>query len=299
MFDTNVDIRSTTVAKACRTSVETGAIPKSVVKPTRIRRVAAFNRTCGCSGRPKDVGSRPSRPDMTDSIKAMSSRDLARMPCVDRVSHAKAFGARGMRPGVGRSANVPQKLAGVRTEPPRSVPWATVTIPDATAAADPPLDPPELRSRENGVTVDSQSWLTLRGPKPNSGVLVLPRRIPPAAFSRLTHNSSTSGTLFSKIFEPKVVRTPFVCVTSLTAKGTPARGRVRPGILSKRFASCVASSAQTVINACIRGSFREIWAKHSETTSVAEISPERIEDAMSQADIFQSDSVLMPISGLP
>ena len=38
--------------------------------------------------------------------------------------------------------NTPQQEAGIRIEPPPSLAWAMGTIPEATAAADPPLDPP-------------------------------------------------------------------------------------------------------------------------------------------------------------
>jgi hypothetical protein len=57
------------------------------------------------------------------------------------------YDADGMTPGVGLSPTTPQKLAGVRTEPPKSVPWAKGIEPDATAAADPPLEPPVLKAR--------------------------------------------------------------------------------------------------------------------------------------------------------
>jgi len=38
----------------------------------------------------------------------------------------------------------PQWEAGIRIEPPPSVPWASGRMPAATAAAEPPLDPPGL-----------------------------------------------------------------------------------------------------------------------------------------------------------
>jgi hypothetical protein len=47
-----------------------------------------------------------------------------------------------MRPRDGFSPNRPQHAAGMRIEPPPSLPAAIGTTPDATAAADPPLEPP-------------------------------------------------------------------------------------------------------------------------------------------------------------
>ena len=50
----------------------------------------------------------------------------------------------GMRPNDGLKPTVPQKAAGMRTEPPPSVPCASAAMPSATAAALPPEDPPAL-----------------------------------------------------------------------------------------------------------------------------------------------------------
>ena len=45
-------------------------------------------------------------------------------------------------PRLGLRPNSPQQLAGIRIEPPPSEAWATGTMPAATAAAAPPLEPP-------------------------------------------------------------------------------------------------------------------------------------------------------------
>ncbi len=45
---------------------------------------------------------------------------------------------------------IPQSAAGWRIEPPVSVPIAHGAVPPATAAADPPEDPPGTRSRSQG-----------------------------------------------------------------------------------------------------------------------------------------------------
>jgi hypothetical protein len=46
------------------------------------------------------------------------------------------------RPRVGLSPTSPHSLAGMRMEPPPSLACATDTMPDATAAAEPPDEPP-------------------------------------------------------------------------------------------------------------------------------------------------------------
>ena len=52
---------------------------------------------------------------------------------------------------VGFSPNRPQQLAGIRIEPPPSLAWAIGTMPEATAAAEPPLEPPVVRSVSQGL----------------------------------------------------------------------------------------------------------------------------------------------------
>ncbi len=61
--------------------------------------------------------------------------------------------APGMRPGVGLSAQMPVKCAGMRTEPPLSLPRPAADMPAAMAADSPPLDPPGERSRSHGFRV--------------------------------------------------------------------------------------------------------------------------------------------------
>ena len=55
------------------------------------------------------------------------------------------------RPKVGFSPTVPQKEEGTRIEPPVSVPTEAAQRPAATAAAEPALDPPGIRSSAHGL----------------------------------------------------------------------------------------------------------------------------------------------------
>jgi hypothetical protein len=68
-------------------------------------------------------------------------------PATPRVSAGSVTGHRGTRPGDGRRPTTLQKLAGLRNEPPRSLPSARQIIRAASAAAAPPLLPPALRLR--------------------------------------------------------------------------------------------------------------------------------------------------------
>src|SRR5450755_586786 len=75
----------------------------------------------------------------------------------------------------------PQHAAGIRMEPDPSVACATGTMPEATAAAAPPLDPPGEQARFHGLRVAPHAsgsvvtWLA------NSGVFVRPAITRPAA----------------------------------------------------------------------------------------------------------------------
>ena len=56
----------------------------------------------------------------------------------------------GTRPYVGLNPTMPQHAAGIRIEPPESVPSAASASPAASAAADPPLEPPAIRPGASG-----------------------------------------------------------------------------------------------------------------------------------------------------
>src|SRR5436305_13716395 len=93
-------------------------------------------------------------------------------------------GPSGLRARVGLSPNSPHADAGYRIDPPRSLAWAAATMPEATAAADPPLEPLVDRSVSHGLRVGPKRVGSHVGTMPNSGVLVLPRMIRPARRSR-------------------------------------------------------------------------------------------------------------------
>jgi hypothetical protein len=95
-----------------------------------------------------------------------------------------------------------QKLAGFRRLPPRSLPSANGSIPAATAAAAPPLDPPAVRERSYGFRVTPKTGLNVWEPAPNSGVFVLPTTIAPASRRRRTSHASALGTCSAYTGDP-------------------------------------------------------------------------------------------------
>src|SRR3954464_6507614 len=96
-------------------------------------------------------GSPTAGPAITSSIAAASRTVRASGPAVPRPTGSPYIGPPLIRPRDGFSPNNPQQLAGIRMEPPPSEPCATETRPAATAAPAPPLDPPAIRSRSQGV----------------------------------------------------------------------------------------------------------------------------------------------------
>ena len=63
------------------------------------------------------------------------------------------FGPFGIRPNVAFSPNNPVKPAGIRIDPPPSPPVQIGSRPPAMDAADPPDEPPGVRSRSYGFDV--------------------------------------------------------------------------------------------------------------------------------------------------
>ena len=75
---------------------------------------------------------------------ARSATDRPRHPEVLSVDHANAAFGFGTRPIDGRNPTTLQNAAGFRNDPPVSDPSATGTIPQASATAAPPDDPPQV-----------------------------------------------------------------------------------------------------------------------------------------------------------
>src|SRR3954468_21598386 len=91
-----------------------------------------------------------------------------------------------MRPRCGLTPTRPVQAAGMRTEPAPSEPTAAETIPAATAAAEPALDPPGVWSGFQGLRTRPYAAVSPVGHCPNSLVVVLPTMIAPDAFRRRT-----------------------------------------------------------------------------------------------------------------
>jgi hypothetical protein len=137
----------------------------------------------------------------------------------------------------------------MRIDPPPSVPILIGPKPAATAAPAPPLLPPGVSSRFQGLRVIPNRRLSVTPFQPNSGVFVRPMMIAPACRNRSTAGASSWPTFFSYNFEPNVSGAFFIASRSLIDTGTPCSGpSIAPLITSAsaRRAACRASSASTV-----------------------------------------------------
>ncbi len=103
-------------------------------------------------------------------------------------------GASETRPRDGLSPTRPQALAGMRIEPPPSLACAIGTSPAATAAAEPPLDPPVEREVSHGLRVAPYARGSVVGRIPSSGVLVFPSITKPASRKRRASQVSSGST---------------------------------------------------------------------------------------------------------
>src|SRR6516162_7199115 len=120
-----------------------------------------------------ESGSAGCSPLIASSNSARSSTLRAIGPCTVRLRSILNAGLCATRPMLGRRPTTPQKLAGLRSEPPMSVPWASQAVPTASATAAPPEEPEADRDRSHGLRVAPKTSLKVLAPAPNSGVFDL------------------------------------------------------------------------------------------------------------------------------
>src|SRR5579864_9228522 len=136
-----------------------------------------------------------------------------------------------MRPGVGFRPQIPLKCAGTRMEPPPSLPTPPAEHPDAIAAASPPLEPPGVRDRSQGLLVRPYRRLSVSHAIRSSGVLVVPRIMAPAFRKHQTSGASCTATRPARSLLPASQRMPFTSIALLMLIGIPCNGPT----LSPRF----------------------------------------------------------------
>ena len=106
--------------------------------------------------------SQSSGPWATDKNRAASATVRESGPKWEMESKTVGRMSMGIRPRLGLRPTRPHQAAGMRTEPPMSVPSARGTQPAATAAPEPPEDPPGVRLVSQGLRVIPQSGLSVK-----------------------------------------------------------------------------------------------------------------------------------------
>ena len=133
---------------------------------------------------------------------------------------------RDTRPYVGFSPTTPQQAAGWRIDPPVSVPRAATHSSAATAAAEPPLEPPGTWESFQGFRLAPKAEYSVEEPIPNSSRLVLPIRKYCCDRNASTAVAEYGGTKPPRMRDPHVVGRPSVQMLSLTAIGIAIMGSV-------------------------------------------------------------------------
>src|SRR4051794_4901309 len=106
----------------------------------------------GREGAGATYGSPGAAPWTASRIAAVSRTDLETTSSTVRPDMlSPMIGPSEMRWRGGLGPPRPHSLAGMRIEPPPSLACATGTTPEATAAAEPPLDPPVERETSHGL----------------------------------------------------------------------------------------------------------------------------------------------------
>ena len=131
-------------------------------------------------------------------------------------------GKAGTRARVGFSPKQPVKAAGMRTEPPPSVPSCRAPMPSIAAATAPAEEPPVVMRVSHGLRVLPVRGLSLVAFQPYSGMQVLPSTTAPCARRRATAGASSVCGPAPVSREPKRDGMPATMMLSLTPVGTPS-----------------------------------------------------------------------------
>ena len=144
----------------------------------RVGRVEPGDADATSSSDSRRVGSKPGT--------SAPSPPRTRRPCAPSGPAWSKLGASGKQPSSGTSPYVglkpttPHHAAGIRIEPPESVPSATSASPAASAAPLPPLDPPASRPGATGFGTVPKCGFCDEIPYANSCRFVLPTFAYPA-----------------------------------------------------------------------------------------------------------------------
>ena len=135
-------------------------------------------------------------------------------------------GKAGTRARVGLCPKQPVKPAGMRIEPPPSVPSCSAPMPSTEAATAPAEEPPVVMRVSQGLRVRPVSGLSLVAFQPYSGRQVLPRMTAPCSRILATAGASKACGSLPVSREPTRDGMPTTGTLSLTPSGTPSTAPV-------------------------------------------------------------------------
>ena len=147
-------------AKRCRRLARDGGDFGIDRRDAEIGRIGdALRLACRSARRTGTMSAAPAatadRPDARRSWRRAAARDPRHCapsgPATPRLRSICAAGVCATRPMLGRMPTTPQKLAGLRSEPPMSEPCASHAMPVASATAAPPEEPAAERDSVPGI----------------------------------------------------------------------------------------------------------------------------------------------------
>ena len=183
---------------------------------------------------------------------------------------SEASGPIGLRPRVGLRPTRPQCEAGIRIDPPPSPACAKGTMRAATAAPEPPLEPPGVCHRCQGLRQGPRNSGSVTPMMPSSGVLVRPMTISPEPLKRRTSSQSALARKPARSLVLPVDGCPASSAPrSLSKKGTPMKGgKASPA--SSRSSTCLPrSSARARARAKLRCTTALSFSLRDSTRSMA------------------------------
>ena len=166
------------------------------------------------------------------SSAPQSASERAIGPAWSRVGASGMTPPSGMRPCVGLTVHTPLSAAGMRSDPHVSLPIAAGTRPAASAAADPPLDPPGARSSAHGLP----TWSVVP-PAANSWVCVWPTSTMPGAASRCHATASSVATCPASTRLDAVSGSPATAYRSFSPSGIPHSSGVSSPSRDRRWSA--------------------------------------------------------------
>ena len=157
--------------RAARRRRERRAARSSASRIGTLGRASARGRAANGGGRRREVQWSPgSWPAIASSATAVSSTVRVSTPSATMPwPTSPKSGPIETRPRLGLSPTSPQQEAGMRIEPPRSLPSASATMPAATAAALPPEEPPAAEPPVPGVAGRAEARVLGDRPQPELG----------------------------------------------------------------------------------------------------------------------------------